>query len=85
MEQNSREVSDTMKEQDEQTQLVATNTRQATDSAHEVNGVASSLSRSSSDTLQVADKMAAASETLGERARMLSEKVQTFLTNIKNN
>ena len=85
MEQNSREVSDTMKEQDEQTQLVATNTRQATDSAHEVNGVASSLSRSSSDTLQVADKMAAASETLGERARMLSEKVQTFLINIKNN
>lgn len=85
MEQNSREVSDTMKEQDEQTQLVATNTRQATDSANEVSGVASSLGRSSSDTLQVADKMAAASETLDERARMLSEKVQAFLTNIKNN
>jgi len=85
MEQNSREVSDTMKEQDEQTQLMATNTRQATESANEVSGVASSLGRSSSDTLQVADKMAAASETLDERARMLSEKVQAFLTNIKSN
>lgn len=82
MEQNSREVSDTMNEQDDHTRQVAMNTRQATDSAHEVNSVAASLGKSSSETLQVADRMAAASETLDERARMLFEKVQAFLSNI---
>ncbi|UUX50837.1 methyl-accepting chemotaxis protein [Nisaea acidiphila] len=83
MEQNSREVTETMDEQDEQTRLVAANTRQATDSAHEVNSVAASLGKSSSDTLDVADRMAAASETLDERARMLFGKVQAFLSDIK--
>ncbi|WP_193179385.1 methyl-accepting chemotaxis protein [Nisaea sediminum] len=82
MEQNSREVSDTMSEQHDHTRQVAMNTRQATDSAHEVNNVAASLGKSSSETLQVADRMAAASEKLDERARMLFEKVQAFLSNI---